>query len=192
MLKHVRLVPKIVGMLALLGACGIGGAVVSGIQLQKIDGNYSKMLESEQQGALYTVRANRALQTFRATTAEVIFSKDPEQLKDLTAQNDRAQTDIKAFFDKVLAAMPQDEGLKKLRTDAERVIADICAPIAKRGAQTTDDAMVAAVAVDYYSKCQPQIVALTKTFANIPPVSSMAPAPSRPSSRIRRAPRPSG
>ncbi|SIQ34367.1 methyl-accepting chemotaxis sensory transducer with TarH sensor [Rhizobium sp. RU20A] len=165
MLRHIRLVPKIVGMLALLGACGVGGAVVSGFQLQEIDANYSHMLGSNQESVLYTVRSNRATQTFRATVAEMIFTKDQEQINDLQAQQDSTLADIDKFFTKALAALPDDAGLKQLKTEAHRVVHDVCLPISKRGGEATTEAAIAAVAADYYSQCQPQLVTLTKLYA---------------------------
>ncbi len=165
MLRHIRLVPKIVGMLVCLGAVGIGGAVVGGMQLQKIDASYSAMLENEQRGVLYTVRANRATQTLRALTAEIVFSTDDALIKDLLTQIETSRADLVKFLDTARAAMPADKDIQALSTEANRVAFDICLPLAKRGATTVTQAEVQALAAEYYKTCQPEIIKLTKLYA---------------------------
>ncbi|OQP85071.1 hypothetical protein BTR14_17060 [Rhizobium rhizosphaerae] len=165
MLRHIRLVPKIVGVLACLGIFGLGGVIVSGIQMQAVDANYSTILEKDQQGVLYTVRANRATQTLRALTAEIIFSTDPEQIKVLQAQMETARADLVKFLDTALAAVPEDKGIQALKAEAYKIAFETCVPLANRGAQATTARAVDAVAADYFKTCQPELGRLTKVYA---------------------------
>ncbi|MGV1753951.1 methyl-accepting chemotaxis protein [Agrobacterium sp. CG674] len=143
-MKHISIIGKFLIIMAAFGLFSLGMAFYSGQQIKKIDASYNELLASESRSALYMARANRALQAFRASFAELLLSRTPDH--NTTAQKNLkdAEASFVKSMDTAIAALPEKAELPLIKSDVLKLFRDVCGPSIAAGAAATTEQEVEA------------------------------------------------
>ncbi len=144
------------------GLFSLGTAIYSGQTMSKIDDNYSALLSHESAGSLYMARANRSLQTVRASIGELIMAQSDEDNRRAEDTLEQSKADFVTFMDSVTAALPaRRDALVALKTETLAALTTVCGPgiDAARSSTTPEENLVAQNI--FMKDCQPAIAAVS-------------------------------
>ncbi|MBO9133923.1 HAMP domain-containing protein [Rhizobium sp. B230/85] len=181
-MKHISIIGKFLLIMAGFGLFAIGVSLYSGQQLSSIDTGYNALLDHESAAALNSARANRSLQTARASIGDILMANTDE----LNARSEKslkeASDGFVKFMDQAIAALPENASLPQLKTEGIQILSTTCAPAIVAGRAATSPTDVLASQQLFLSQCQPAFAAISPKFSSF--VTDIADASSKESDRL--------
>ncbi|KQW31228.1 chemotaxis protein [Rhizobium sp. Root274] len=160
-MKHISITGKFLTIMAGFGLFSLGTAIYSGQTMSKIDVSYSTLLEQESTAALYMARANRSLQTARASIGELMMAQSVEDNQEAEKAIKEAETNFASFMDTVTTALPaRRSALEPLKAETLAAFAACNASIEAARTSTTAQENLASQEI-FLKGCQPAIVAVS-------------------------------
>ncbi|WFS01217.1 methyl-accepting chemotaxis protein [Rhizobium tumorigenes] len=181
-MKHISIIGKFLLIMAGFGLFAIGVSLYSGQQLSSIDTGYSSLLDHESAAALNSARANRSLQTARASIGDILMANTDE----LNARSEKslkeASDGFVKFMDQAIAALPENALLPQLKAEGIQILSTNCAPAIVSGRAATSAVDVLASQQLFLNQCQPAFAAISPKFSSF--VTDIADASSKESDRL--------
>lgn len=166
-MQHISIIGKFLSIMAMFGLFALGSAVYSGWTILDIDSGYSSLLDHEAAASLATARANRSMQTMRASIGDLLMSRTDAGNEAARAEFDKARQSFIQYMDASIAAMPQSVELTKLKSDVIAIIEKSCANTMNLAAKATSDQDVFASQLVFLKECQPQFATVAPTFTAV-------------------------
>lgn len=166
-MKHISIIGKFLGIMAIFGVFSLGSAIYSGWTILSIDKNYSSLLDQEAAASLAVARANRSMQNMRASMGDIMMSRTDAGNEAAKAEFAKARQSFTQFMDAAIAAMPANAALPKLKSDVLAIIDNSCGKAVEMGAKATTAEDVLASQQLYLQHCQPQFATVSPTFTAV-------------------------
>ncbi|TPP12051.1 methyl-accepting chemotaxis protein [Rhizobium glycinendophyticum] len=160
-MKHISITGKFLTIMAGFGLFSLGTAIYSGQTMSRIDASYSALLDGESTAALYMARANRSLQTMRASIGELMMAESMEDNQESQKAIDESEKNFSEFMDKVMTALPaRRAALDALKSETLAALAGCSTSIeAARNSSTPQDNLASQEL--FLKNCQPALVAVS-------------------------------
>ena len=176
-MRNLSIIGKFLSILAVSGAFALGVAGYAAYQIKHIDTVYNDVFDQEATAALYSARANRALQASRAAIGDLLIARtkaaNTSASDDLRTQHDNF---IK-FIDIAIAALPSYKDAPLLKADSLALLDNTCANAISLAKQSTTPDQIAASEDVFMRECQPGFAALSPRFIQM--VTSISDASSK-------------
>jgi len=164
-LKNLPILTKFLIIMAACAAFCLAVSVYSSTKMRGIDESYRGLLNDEATAAIASARANRNFQAVRATIGEIIMATDPAALARAKTEFDAARARVIEYLDTAIRILPQDKALADAKAETLRILGGACDNVVEAGMKTTDAASNQIFQKQYFTACQPEILALTNTMA---------------------------
>jgi len=164
-MKNVPIIGKFLTVLALFGVFVIGVAVYSTGQLKKIDTAYSNIIDAGQAAPLMA-RGSRAVQTARASIADLMIATSDEGNRSALAELALSRKAASDFLDQAAKASPPDAAdIQALKAQSLAVIDNDCAESVRLGTASTTPADVLKTLPVFEANCVPKFAPLEPAFS---------------------------
>jgi methyl-accepting chemotaxis protein len=164
-MKHIPTTGKFLTIMAGFGLFSLGIAIYSGHTMSRIDVSYSALIKEETTASVYITRANRGLQSARASIAELMMTQTLEQNHEAKKNYEDAKADIAKFLDAVIAAIPaRKDELSALQTETMASLAKNCEPSVEAALNVTTAAENLVVQTMFLDTCRPAIEVLSPKY----------------------------
>ncbi|MDH4440373.1 MAG: methyl-accepting chemotaxis protein, partial [Rhizobium sp.] len=167
-MKHVSISGKFLTIMAGFGLFSLGTALYSGQTMSTIDANYSALISQESTGSLYMARANRSLQSVRASIGELIMAGSEEENRQAENTLKQSQADFVAFMDVVTTALPaRRDAVDALKTETLAALTTACGPGIEAARSSTTPAENLVAQTIFMKDCQPAISAVSPKLVDL-------------------------
>ncbi|MCY1667583.1 methyl-accepting chemotaxis protein [Rhizobium sp. SL86] len=163
-MKHISIIGKFLIIMACFGLFSLGMALYSGQQMSSADESYGALIEEESAAAVYLSRANRSLQTVRASIGDLLMSRSAEGNERAEQEFKEAEASFVQYMDRVASALPARADIAQLKAEGLQVIDGVCAPTFKAARNATSEQDVAASQKMFLTECQPAFSAIAPRF----------------------------
>lgn len=166
-MRHISIISKFLTLLAAVGLFVLGATAYSGYQMLRIDGSYRSLLAGEDTAAINLARANRALQTARASIGDLLMSRSVSENGAALAEVDGARAGFIKFSDAAIHALQHDADLQSLKVKGLRLLDETCKPTIDLASRATAPQDVLASQQRFLAECQPQFPAFSKAAVDV-------------------------
>jgi methyl-accepting chemotaxis protein len=142
--------------MGLFAVFALGVSVYAATQMLSIDDNYSGLLSDESAASVALARANRSVQTYRATLGELMMATREEDLASAKKEMDGARSRFLELFDEAIKALPADDVLPQLKNETVRVADSVCGDLVSASLNTTDAVKNQDIQKRYFENCRPE------------------------------------
>jgi methyl-accepting chemotaxis protein len=164
-MNNVPIAGKFLAVIALFAAFAIGVCIYATNQLRAIDNSYTQLVHHEEQSAITVSRANRNMQTARASIGDLLASQTTSGNASAVASIAKARKGFEKYMDQASDLTPEDAGdLQRLKSAFAKTLDEDCAGAIAAGKAAADPAHVLASQAIYLRDCQPKFEPLTNAL----------------------------
>ncbi|MDQ0457645.1 methyl-accepting chemotaxis protein [Rhizobium paknamense] len=166
-MKHIPIVGKFLVVIVLFCLFAFGVAIFASSRILSVDTAYNGLLDNEGKAALSLARANRAMQTIRASIGDILMARTAESIDAANRGLESSIRDFVDFIDSAAKALPASHDIPALKAEVLKVVDGACANALMAGRAVTEDAALLASQALFLQDCQPEFVKLAPLFVNV-------------------------
>ncbi|BCH54603.1 methyl-accepting chemotaxis protein [Agrobacterium vitis] len=166
-MKNLSIIGKFLSIMALFGLFTVGIAAYSGAKLKSIDAAYSGLLEQESAASLYLARANRSMQSARASLADIMLSRSDALNQSAAKEFETARGSFVTFMDTAAKALPANADITALKADTLKILDQTCGNAMQAGKTATNDDDVVRSQSIFLRECQPEFAKIAPRFTEV-------------------------
>ncbi|SIR40430.1 methyl-accepting chemotaxis protein [Rhizobium sp. RU35A] len=166
-MKHISIVGKFLAVIAVFGLFALGVAIFASGRILSVDTAYNGLLDNEGKAALSLARANRAMQTIRASIGDILMARTAESIDAANRALVSSSQDFVDFIDSAAKALPASHDIPALKAEVLQVMDGACANALMAGRAATEDAALLASQELFLQDCQPEFVKLSPLFVDV-------------------------
>ncbi|MBO9096861.1 MULTISPECIES: methyl-accepting chemotaxis protein [unclassified Rhizobium] len=166
-MKNISIIGKFLSIMGLFGVFAIGVASYAAYQIKATDTAYSNLLDRETIAALYSARANRALQGARAAIGDLLIARTDEGNASASQEFQIQHDNVIKYMDLAISALPSYQDAPSLKADSMALLDNLCSntiALAKKSTTTSD---IAASEEVFLKECQPGFALLAPRFTQM-------------------------
>jgi methyl-accepting chemotaxis protein len=167
-MKNISIIGKFLMVIAIFGVFAIGVAVYATGQMSHIAKGYSQLNEREDAAALALARANRSLQTARASIGDLLIATDDAANNLAIHEIDGSRKKFSAYTESAASLSPTTaDDVKAIEARGLSVIDNDCANAIRLGKTATAPAAVLESQAVYLRECSPKFGPLTDAMLKV-------------------------
>ncbi len=167
-MNNIPITGKFLAVIAIFGVFVIGVAIYATGQMRTIQTGYAELIAGPKAAETAVARANRNLQTARASIAELMLSTTEAGNREAKANLKQAREGFVSYMDTAVTASPaQASDLQQLKAHGLSLIDEECAQSIRVGAAATTPADLMASQANYLRECGPKFAPLTTEMTAI-------------------------
>nr|WP_274706894.1 methyl-accepting chemotaxis protein [Allorhizobium sonneratiae] len=162
--------PILYKVMLVIGFFGLFTILVTGyasLQIKKTDTSYSALLDQESTAALYLARANRTMQSMRATIGDLMMSRTDQENNAILAELKKSKERFISYMDIAIKAMPEVKDIANLKVSVLKIVDDTCANSVDLGAKSSSEADIASSQLVFLKECKPAFATVAPEFTRV-------------------------
>jgi methyl-accepting chemotaxis protein len=164
--KNISIIGKFILILSGFGVFTLAVAIYVGVQMWRIDSDYSDLIAGPETAAVRVAEANREISGARRSIADMLISTTDAQNQVANADLQRTKKTFADALDAAAKAQPASAAdYQALKARGLEIVEKTCAPTIKAGMAATTPTDVSASQALYLKECAPAFPGIVRDMA---------------------------